>query len=151
MPKSHIARLTDAEQARRAAALAAAQLDRITNEVIPSAARTVDGAKPEKKMLVFRLQAAELISYVRKGVVDRVSIVDALQDMAQTNGLIEIHGQDEIQRMPPMSLDLSRRCCKNPAGRCYRPYRAHCSANEPVTSSRSRSSGCGPAALRQES
>ena len=106
--KSHIARLTDSEHARRAAALAAAQLDRITSEVIPSAARTVDGAKPEKKMLVFRLQAAELMSYVRKGIVDKVRIVDALQDMAQTNGLIELHGQDEIQAIMSDAADEPR-------------------------------------------
>lgn len=93
--------LTNAEQARRAAALAAAKaarlLEHVTNEVIPSIARTVDGARLEIKLSVFRLQAHDLMSYVRKGVFDQQRAVDALQEIAESNGLVERYGQDEIQ------------------------------------------------------
>jgi len=73
------------------------ELNRITNVIIPSVARTVDGATPELKLKVFGLQAEELMAYVRKGVVDHQRIVDTLQEIADRNGLVEIHGQDEIQ------------------------------------------------------
>jgi putative DNA primase/helicase len=73
------------------------ELNRITNVIIPSVARTVDGATPELKLKVFGLQAEELMGYVRKGVVDHQKVVDALQEIAERNGLVEIHGQDEIQ------------------------------------------------------
>ena len=73
------------------------EVNRITNVIIPSVARTVDGATAELKLKVFGLQAEELMAYVRKGVVDHQSIVDALQEIAERNGLVEIHGHDEIQ------------------------------------------------------
>ena len=73
------------------------ELNRITNVIIPSVGRTVDGATPELKLKVFGLQAEELMAYVRKGVVDHQRIVDTLQEIADRNGLVEIHGQDEIQ------------------------------------------------------
>jgi putative DNA primase/helicase len=86
-----------AQTAEEALHYADTELNRITNVIIPSAARTVDGAMPELKLNVFGLQAEELMGYVRKGVVDHQRIVDALQEIAQSNGLVEIHGQDEIQ------------------------------------------------------
>jgi hypothetical protein len=67
------------------------ELDRITIIVIPSPARTVDGATPENKK-VFGLQAEELMAYVHRGVVDQQRIVDALQEIAESNGLVQIHG-----------------------------------------------------------
>jgi hypothetical protein len=92
---------TPAEQARRntalAAAKAAAGANSVADIVIPSVARTVGRATPENKLRVFGLQANELMSHVRKGVLDQRRAVDALQEIAESNGLIERCGQDEIR------------------------------------------------------
>jgi putative DNA primase/helicase len=89
----------------------AAEIDRITNIVIPSAARTVDGAKPKKKLAVFKLQARDLMGRVHKGVVDKVRVIDALHEIAESNGLVDIHGRDAIAEIisaaakPPRKSD----------------------------------------------
>jgi RecA-family ATPase len=75
----------------------AAEIHKVTNIVIPSAFRTMAGALPENKLRVFTLQACDLMSYVRKGTLDRADAVDALQAMANESGLVDELGQDEIQ------------------------------------------------------
>jgi hypothetical protein len=74
-----------------------ALIDQVRHIVIPSAFRTIMGAKPEKKLRVFELQAQDLMGYVRRGMLDRADVIDALQEMANETGLLDIHGQDEIQ------------------------------------------------------
>jgi hypothetical protein len=59
----------------------------VTAIVIPSAHRTISGAKPENKQRVFQLQARDLMGYVRKGQADHAEVLDALQAMAEEAGL----------------------------------------------------------------
>lgn len=79
--------------------------DGVLGYLLPSAARTVDGAKPENKLLVFKLQARELLGYAAKGVVEKIEIVDALHEIAETNGLIELNGEDEIQQILALAAE----------------------------------------------
>jgi hypothetical protein len=67
--------------------------------VIPSAHRTMLGAAPENKLRVFKLQARDLMAYVRAGKAEHDRVVDALQAMAEESGLVEEHGQDAVQEI----------------------------------------------------
>jgi AAA domain len=69
----------------------------VTALIIPSAHRTLACAAPQHRMKVFGLQAEELFSYVRKGAVDHAIVVDALQAMAEENGIVDLYGQDHVQ------------------------------------------------------
>jgi hypothetical protein len=82
-----------------------ADRDGILGYMLPSAARTVDGAKPENKLKVFKLQARELLGYVKKGIVEKIEIVDALHEIAENNGLIELNGEDEIQQIMALAVE----------------------------------------------
>jgi RecA-family ATPase len=69
----------------------------VTSIIIPSAHRTMAGAKPENRQRVFELLARELLGYVRKGQADHADVVDALQAMAEESGLVEDVSQDQVQ------------------------------------------------------
>jgi putative DNA primase/helicase len=68
-----------------------------TDLIIQSACRTVAGAKPELKLKVFMLQARDLMGFVRRGKADEGRIGDALQEIAESNDLIDICGREEIE------------------------------------------------------
>jgi AAA domain len=69
----------------------------VTALIIPSAHRTLAGAASQNRLKVFGLQAEELFAYVRRGAVDRADVVDALQAMAEENGIVDLYGQDHVQ------------------------------------------------------
>jgi hypothetical protein len=55
---------------------------------------------PEDDRLTdFRKRCVARIAMVRSGRMALVDVVDALQDAARREGLVEIFGQDEIQRV----------------------------------------------------
>jgi hypothetical protein len=69
----------------------------ITSIVIPSAFRTLAGAKPDNRRRVFELHVRAFMGHVRRGSLDRTAAVDALQAMADESGLVDDIGQDDVQ------------------------------------------------------
>ena len=73
---------------------------------IESWIRTINGASDANKLLVFRHAAGEIASYVGKGF-NRTEAIDTLQEIATEQGLVDTHGQDEIQAVIAVALDNS--------------------------------------------
>jgi ABC-type multidrug transport system fused ATPase/permease subunit len=73
---------------------------------IESWIRTINGASDANKLIVFRYAAGEIASYVGKGF-DRTEAIDTLQEIATEQGLVDTHGQDEIQAVIAVALDNS--------------------------------------------
>lgn len=64
---------------------------------ITSCIRTISGAEPDKRRLVFDMMAREAVGYARRGGIDVQDVIDRLHDTAVSTGLLEEHGEDEIQ------------------------------------------------------
>jgi putative DNA primase/helicase len=84
----------------------------VTALIVASAHRTLAGAAPPNRMKVFGLQAEELFAYVRKGAVDHAAVVDALQAMAEENGIVDLYGQDHVQSI--MAAAAADSCANAP-------------------------------------
>ena len=69
------------------------------SEGIASCARTVALASPDNKLGVFKNQVNHVSTWVRRGFADKHLVVDSLQDIASSNGLVDTHGQDAIQKI----------------------------------------------------
>ena len=58
-----------------------------------------DDIPEDDRLADFRKRCVARIAMVRSGRMALVDVVDALQDAARREGLVEIFGQDEIQRV----------------------------------------------------
>jgi RecA-family ATPase len=65
---------------------------------ITSCLRTIANAPKENKRVVFGMMAREAIGYARKGGIELPDIIDRLRDTALSTGLVDEHGEDEVQR-----------------------------------------------------
>ncbi len=90
----------------------------VTALIIASAHRTLAGAASQNRLKVFGLQAEELFAYVRKGAVDHADVVDALQAMAEENGIVDLYGQDHVQSiMAAAAADTGANANAAPSGK----------------------------------
>jgi hypothetical protein len=74
---------------------------------IGSAHRTMAGAAPSKRPLLFMYAARALGRHVSRGEYDYFKAADVLQGLAEVQGLLETIGQDEVQRCIVAGLDGS--------------------------------------------
>jgi AAA domain len=64
---------------------------------LASFARTLALAPPENKMAVLALVTREAVAHARKFDVPEQEIVDRFADLAVSNGLVEVYGEDAVQ------------------------------------------------------
>lgn len=64
---------------------------------LTSCVRTIALAEPARRLDVFRNQAREAVSYVRKGGLEHGAVVDRLIEAAEAYNLIEVHGRETIE------------------------------------------------------
>jgi RecA-family ATPase len=80
-------------------------MNNVASIIIPSAHRTMAGAKPENRQRVFEMMARDLLGYVRNGQADHAEVVDALQAMADESGLADTIGQDVVVQIMAAATD----------------------------------------------
>jgi putative DNA primase/helicase len=96
----------------------------IAAERLAAARRAVALAQPNNRLAVFQNMAREAAGHVRKGGIDVSEFADLFQDAAVVNGLVEAHGQDEIQAILAEALKEATTLNGDASGSHYRPIRA---------------------------